>query len=73
MANIIQLPASEGSFVGAFEIWRQPDGTIYGKLTDMPAAVVEAIPGEVPERMQQIALLFEQAAVSMRAQAEALC
>ena len=70
--NIIDLPASKGSFIGSFEIWRLPGGTIYGQLTDMPAAVIEGMPGEVHERMRQIADLFDQAAASMREQAEAL-
>jgi len=70
--EIIHLPSASGSYIGSFEIWRLPEGTIYGHLTEMPPRVVEALPGEVPEKMQQIAELFEQAAISMREQAEAL-
>lgn len=72
MKNIIRLPASSGSFIGSFEIWRLPEGTIYGRLTEMPPRVVEGIPGEPADKMHQIADLFEGAAASMREQAEAL-
>ena len=71
--NIIELPHAAGSFVGSFEIWRLPNGKIYGRLTDMPARVIEYdLRGEVPEKMDQIADLFEQAAESMREQARNL-
>lgn len=70
---IIELPSSAGSYIGSFEIWRLPGGMIYGQLTDMPARVIEHdLRGEVSEKMLQIAELFEQAAASMRQQAENL-
>lgn len=71
--NIVELPHASGSFLGSFDIWRLPGGKIYGRLTDMPARVIEHdLRGEVPEKMDQIAELFEQAAKSMREQAENL-
>jgi len=39
--NVVPLLVSQGSYLATVALYRMPDGSIRGELTDMPAPVIE--------------------------------
>lgn len=72
MAKIIEFPAPKGVHLASIDLFREPDGTILARVGDMSPRVIDAMGGEVWEKMLEIALWTMKGSESLAEQATGL-
>lgn len=70
MAKVLQFPQPKGRFLASIDLFIEPDGSILARLRDMPASVIEQIPGEPFDKMLKLALWTQKGAESLAEQAD---
>lgn len=68
-AQVFSMAEPTGSYLGTVEFYRRPDGSIFARLTDMPAHVVESME-TITERFDQAARWCREGAPDLNRQGQ---
>lgn len=72
MAKIIEFPQPKGKHLVSIDLFREPDGTILARVGDMSPQVIDAMGGDVWEKMLEVALWTMKGSENLAEQAQAL-